>query len=199
MLKQQPFCSQEFHEREVSRCFCIECQVCICQICLATNHQNHKVDRLGKAALEEKDNIMCGAKMIRNKESEICEVIKQCEETISKLESNVATAKRKVSRVAEEIIAENRERKGEASDSLEATIIILIQSMVTKQIIVNRHWQLWDWRWRCVSRLFKNNDKFDNRDYPENTPCLTRQTKGLIENIKMKLHYPYNWIRCYKK
>ena len=139
VLKQQPFCSQEFHEREVSRCFCIECQVCICQICLATNHQNHKVDRLGKAALEEKDNIMCGAKMIRNKESEICEVIKQCEETISKLESNVATAKRKVSRVAEEIIAENRERKGEASDSLEATIIILIQSMVTKQIIVNRH------------------------------------------------------------
>ena len=73
--------------------FCSECQVCICQICIVTNHQNHKADLLGIANLKEKDNIMCGAQLIRNKESELCEVIKQCEKTISKLESNVATAK----------------------------------------------------------------------------------------------------------
>ena len=121
VLKRQPFCSQEFHEREVTRFFCLECQVCICQICIVTDHQNHKVVLLEKAALEEKDNIMCGAKLMRNKESELCEVIKQFEETISKLESNVATAKREVSRVAEEVIAEIREREREAVDSLEAT------------------------------------------------------------------------------
>ena len=73
-------------------------------------YQNHKVVLLDKAALEEKDNIMCGAKLIRNKESELCEVIKQFEETISKLESNVVTAKREVSRVAEEVIAGARAR-----------------------------------------------------------------------------------------
>ena len=121
VLKRQPFCSQEFHEREVTRFFCLECQVCICQICTVTDHQNHKVVLLDKAALEEKDNIMCGAKLMRNKESELCEVIKQFEETISKLESNVATAQREVSRVAEEVIAEIREREREAIDSLEAT------------------------------------------------------------------------------
>ena len=121
VLKRQPFCSQEFHEREVTRFFCLECQVCICQICTVTDHQNHKVVLLDKAALEEKDNIMCGAKLIRNKESELCEVIKQFEETISKLDSNVATAQREVSRVAEEVIAEIREREREAIDSLEAT------------------------------------------------------------------------------
>ena len=121
VLKRQPFCSQEFHEREVTRFFRLECQVCICQICTVTDHQNHKVVLLDKAALEEKDNIMCGAKLIRNKESELCEVIKQFEETISKLDSNVATAQREVSRVAEEVIAEIREREREAIDSLEAT------------------------------------------------------------------------------
>ena len=73
-------------------------------------YQNHKVVLLDKAALEEKDNIMCGAKLIINKESELCEVIKQFEETISKLESNVVTAKREVSRVAEEVIAGARAR-----------------------------------------------------------------------------------------
>ena len=127
MLKRQPFCSQEFHEREVTRCCCIECQVCICQICIVTNNQNHKVDLLGKANLKEKDNIMFGAKLIRNKESELCEVIKQCEKTISKLESNIATAKRGVSRVAEEIITETREPEGEAIDSLEVTRVSILK------------------------------------------------------------------------
>ena len=127
VLKRQPFCSQEFHEREVTRFFCLECQVCICQICTVTDHQNHKVVLLDKAALEEKDNIMCGAKLIRNKESELCEVIKQFEETISKLESNVATAQREVSRVAEEVIAEIREREREAIDSLEATRVSILE------------------------------------------------------------------------
>ena len=46
------------------------------------HYQNYKVVLLDKAALEEKDNIMCGAKLIRKKESELCEVIKQFEETI---------------------------------------------------------------------------------------------------------------------
>ena len=85
------------------------------------HYQNYKVVLLDKAALEEKDNIMCGAKLISNKESELCEVLEQFEETISKLESNVVTAKREVSRVAEEIIAETREREREAIDFLEAT------------------------------------------------------------------------------
>ena len=79
VLKRQPFCSQKFHEREIARFFCLECQVCICQICVVTDHQSHKVVLLDKAALKEKDDVMCGAKLIRNKETELCEVIKQCE------------------------------------------------------------------------------------------------------------------------
>ena len=121
LLKRQPFCSQQFHEREIARFFCFQCQVCICQICIVTDHQNHKVVLLDKAAHEEKCNITSGAKMIKKKESELCEVIKQFEETIYKLESNVATAKRGVSQAAEQMIAEIREREREAIESLETT------------------------------------------------------------------------------
>ena len=127
VLKRQPFRSQEFHEKKVTRFFCLECQVCICQICIVTDHQNHKVVLLEKAALEEKDNIISGAKLIRKKESELCEVIKQFKETISKLESNVVTAKREVSRVAEEVMAEIGEREREAIDSLEATRVSILE------------------------------------------------------------------------
>ena len=121
LLKRQPFCAQQFHEREISRFFCFQCEVCICQVCIVTDHQTHKVVLLDKAAHEEKDNIMSGAKMIKKKETELCEVIKQLEETISKLERNVATAKRGVSQEAEEMIAEIREREREAIESLEST------------------------------------------------------------------------------
>ena len=121
LLRRQPFCSQEFHEREITRFFCSQCQVCICQICIVTDHQNHKVVLLDKAAHEEKDNIISGAKLIKKMESELQEVIKQFEETISKLESNMETAKRNVKQVAEQMIGNIREREREALESLEAT------------------------------------------------------------------------------
>ena len=121
LLKRQPFCSQQFHEREITRFFCFQCQLCICQICIVTDHQNHKVVLLDKAAHEEKANITSGAEMMKKMESELCEVIKQFEETISKLERNVATAKRGVSQAAEQMIAEIREREREAIECLETT------------------------------------------------------------------------------
>ena len=127
LLKRQPFCSQQFHEREITRFFCFQCQLCICQICIVTDHQNHKVVLLDKAAHEEKGNIISGAEMIKKKESELCEVIKQFEETISKLERNVATAKRGVSQAAEGMIAEIREREREAIESLETTRVKRLQ------------------------------------------------------------------------
>ena len=60
---------------------------------------------------------MSGAKLIKNMESELQEVIRQFEETISKLESNMATAKQ----AAEQMIANIREREREALESLEVT------------------------------------------------------------------------------
>ena len=127
-LKRQPaFCSQQYHEEDVARFYCFQCEAFICQICTVTDHQNHKVVLLDKAAQEEKDNIMSGAKMMKKKEGELCGVIKQFEETISELERNVATAKRGVSQAADQTIAEIqveiRKREREAIESLETTCV----------------------------------------------------------------------------
>ena len=123
LLKRRPFCSQKYHEREITKYFCFQCQVCICQLCVIRDHQNHDVVLLDKAAHEEKYNILSGAKMMKKKESNICEVIKQFEETIWKLESNVVTAKRGVSQAAEQMIAEIRERERKTIESLEKTCV----------------------------------------------------------------------------
>ena len=127
LLKRQPFCSEQFHEREVARFFCFQCEAFICQICTAKDHRNHEFDLLDKAAHHEKDNILSGAKMINKKETKLWEVIKRFEETISKLERNVATAKRGVSEAVEEMIAEIREREREAIESLETTRVTRLE------------------------------------------------------------------------
>ena len=121
LLKRQPFCSQEFHEKEITRFFCFSCGACVCQICIVTDHQNHKIVLLDKAARDEKPDIMSGAEMIKEKIRQLGEVIRQFEETASELERNVATAKRGVSQAADQMIAEIRERERETIVSLETT------------------------------------------------------------------------------
>ena len=131
LLKRQPFCSQEFHEKEITRFFCLSCEACVCQICIVTDHQNHKIVLLDKAARDEKPDIMSGAEMIKAKLKELGEVIRQFEETASELEKNVATAKRGVSQAADQMIAEIREREQEAIISLETTRVTRLEKINT--------------------------------------------------------------------
>ena len=131
LLKRQPFCSQEFHERKITRFFCFSCEACVCQICIVTDHQNHKIVLLDKAARDEKPGIMSGAEMIKEKIRQLGEVIRQFEETASELERNVATAKRGVSHAADQMIAEIREREGEAIISFETTRVTRLEKINT--------------------------------------------------------------------
>ena len=119
LLKRQPFCSEQFHEQKITRFFCFSCQACVCQICIVTDHRNHEIVLLDKAAHEEKFNIMSGAEMINERATEFSDLIRQFEETASKLEDNVATAKREVSQTAGQMIEEIRQHEREAIISLE--------------------------------------------------------------------------------
>ena len=127
LLKRQPFCSEQFHEKEITRFFCFSCQACVCQICIVTDHRNHEIVLLDKAAHDEKRNIMTAAEMINERVSELSKVIREFEETTSKLESKVATAKREVSQAAEEMIAKIRERERETIISLETTRVTRLE------------------------------------------------------------------------
>ena len=127
LLKRQPFCSEQFHEKEITRFFCFSCQACVCQICTVTDHRNHEIVLLDKAAHDEKPNIMSGAEMINERVKELVEVIRQFEETSSKLENNVTTAKREVSEAAGQMIEVIREREREAIISLETTRVTRLE------------------------------------------------------------------------
>ena len=121
LLKRQPFCSKKYHEREITRFFCLQCQSCVCHLCIVTDHQNHKVNLLDEAADNEKENIMADAALSREREKDLTDVIRKFEETASKLENNAEIATRGVTQAAEQMIAEIREREREAISSIETT------------------------------------------------------------------------------
>ena len=121
LLRRQPFCSQQFHEKEIMRFFCIPCQSCVCHICIATDHRNHEVVVLDKAAHDESQNIIAGAESIKDKIKELNANIRQLEETTSVMESNVMKAKRKVMEAAEQMITQIRARERELITSIETT------------------------------------------------------------------------------
>ena len=122
LLKRQPFCSKKYHEREITRFFCLQCQACVCHLCIVTDHQNHKVNLLDEAADNEKGNIMADAALSREREKAFSDMIRQFEETASKLE-NAEIAKSGVTEATEQMIAEIREREREAITSIETTLV----------------------------------------------------------------------------
>ena len=125
LLKRQSFCSQQYHEREVTRFFCIDCQTCVCQVCVVTDHKNHAVDPLDKAADAEKADVMAFAELMKLK-SKVCSdvLLDEFEQAAVDLETNSIVAKRKVFETAEQMITKIRERQREAITTIENTRVL---------------------------------------------------------------------------
>ena len=108
LLKRQPFCSKQY-------------QSCVCHACIVTDHRDHEVILLDKAADNGKGNIIAEAEATRENEKALKDVIEKFEETNSKLETNVTIAKRGISQSAETMITKIRECEREAINSVETT------------------------------------------------------------------------------
>ena len=121
LMRRQSFCSQQYHEREVTRFFCLKCQICVCQICIATDHKAHDVEPLEKVADGEKVNILTRTEVLKTKTKVFGDTIREYEQTVLELETNLTNAKREVSKAAEQMIAKIREDERRIITALENT------------------------------------------------------------------------------
>ena len=92
LLKRHSFCSLQYHQREVTRFFCLECQTCVCRVCIVTDHKNHNVDPLEKAADAEKANIMAEVELMKEKRKIYTSLMCEVEKANSKLKGKIVTA-----------------------------------------------------------------------------------------------------------
>ena len=136
LLKRKAFCTEKYHEKEVTRFYCRVCHTCICQICFNMNHKTHEIELLETAADEERAKILAGVESMTQKHQTCRDIIRQFEETAANLEANIAIAKRQVSQSAEQMIASIHEREREAITTLENTYLSRTQKLdaVKKQV-----------------------------------------------------------------
>ena len=121
LLKRKAFCTEKYHEKEVTRFYCHFCQTCICQICFNMNHKTHEIELLKTASDEERANILARVESMKQKHQSCRNIIRHFEETAANLEANITIAKRQVSQSAEQMIAVIHEREHEEITSLEKT------------------------------------------------------------------------------
>ncbi|CAH3112238.1 unnamed protein product [Pocillopora meandrina] len=129
LLKRQSFCSEKYHEKEVTKFFCVGCQSCVCQVCINTDHKSHDVVPLEKAADDEKANITARAELVKEKKEVCREVIREFEKTEHELETNISTAKRRVSQATEQMMGKLRQLEREAITTLEKSRVSRIAKL----------------------------------------------------------------------
>ena len=193
LLKRQPFCTKKYHEREITRFYCLQCQCCVCHLCIVTDHQSHKVQLLDEAADNEKGNIMADAAESRTREKDLKETLQQFQNTANSLQENARIAKRGVSQVAEKMIAEIRERERKAIESIETTCVTRLQKINSTR--------------QAIESLMKQNNKVadfaenliqksSSWDVMQNKPSLKQRFEEL-RGIQAAQHHQTSFIKFY--
>ena len=193
LLKRQPFCTKKYHEREITRFYCLQCQCCVCHLCIVTDHQSHKVQLLDEAADNEKENIMADAAESRTREKDLKETLQQFQNTANSLQENARIAKRGVSQVAEKMIAEIRERERKAIESIETTCVTRLQKINSTR--------------QAIESLMKQNNKVadfaenliqksSSWDVMQNKPNLKQRFEEL-RGIQAAQHHQTSFIKFY--
>ena len=136
LLKRQSFCSEKYHEKEVTKFFCVGCQSCVCQVCINTDHKSHDVVPLEKAADDEKANITARAELVKEKKEVCRDVIREFEKTEHELETNISTAKRRVSQATEQMMEKLRQLEREAITTLEKSRVSRIAKLHSEKASV---------------------------------------------------------------
>ena len=178
LLKRQSFCSVKYHEKEVTKFFCVGCQSCVCQVCIATDHKSHDVVPLEKAADDEKANIIARAELVKEKKEVCRDVIREFENTEHELETNITTAKRQVSQATEQMMGKLRQLEREAITALEKTRVSRIEKLHSgKASVVSFEKQL------DQAFEFSNNlvERSSSSDIMQNKKNVEERIKDLIE------------------
>ena len=178
LLKRQSFCSENYHKKDVIRFFCVDCQRCVCQVCIATDHKSHDVVPLEKAADDEKANIIARAELVKEKKEVCRDVIREFENTEHELETNITTAKRQVSQATEQMMGKLRQLEREAITALEKTRVSRIEKLHSgKASVVSFEKQL------DQAFEFSNNlvERSSSSDIMQNKKNVEERIKDLIE------------------
>ena len=184
LLKRQSFCSEKYHEKEVTKFFCVGCQSCVCQVCINTDHKSHDVVPLEKAADDEKANITARAELVKEKKEVCRDVIREFEEKEQELETDISTAKRQVFQATEQMMGKLRQLEREAITALEKSRLLRVEKLHSgKASVVSLEKQL-DQAFAFSNNLVERNS---SSDIMQNKRNVEERIEDLIKTTMLAL------------
>ena len=119
ILKRPAFCQQKHHEKEELKFFCADCEVAICNSCVATVHDGHAKVVLDAAANERKLKLNAAIEYQKQQAQGKISKIAKIDESCLKIQEQAASVKRNVQEFADSIFAAIEAKKMEIFEDVE--------------------------------------------------------------------------------
>ena len=192
VLKRPAFCQQKHHEKEELKFFCKNCDVAICNLCVATIHDGHAKIVLEEAASERKIQVKSvietRKKTIEHKKNEIADLERQC----NRIEARGNAVKRDIHKSAEDMIAVIETKKKEMLNKADKQIKESLGCVRTQQREVQRQVKLLETAVektetllkRCTNAEITQLDKSLNTVLPEEVSYVGKQAAADPEGLR---------------
>ena len=195
VLKRPAFCQQKHHEKEELKFFCKNCDVAICNLCVATIHDGHAKIVLEEAASERKIQVKSvietQKKSIEQKKNVIADLERQC----NHIEARGNAVKRDIHTFAENMIAVIETKKKEMFNKADKQIKESLGCVRTQQREVQRQVKLLEIAVektktllkRCTNAEITQLDKSLNTVLPEEVSDIGKQAATDLEGLRQFL------------
>ena len=191
VLKRPVFCQQKHHEKEELKFFCKNCDVAICNLCVATIHDGHAKIVLEEAASERKIQVKSAIetqkKNIEHKKNVIAHLERQC----NQIEARGNAVKRDIHKFAENLIAVIEIKKKEMLNKADRQIKASLECVRTQQCEVKRRVKLLETAVekaetilkRCTNAEITQIDKSLSTVLPEEVSDVGKQAASDLEGL----------------
>jgi len=122
VLKRPAFCQQKHHEKEELKFFCKDCEVAICNSCVAILHEDHAKIHLEEAASERKLQVQSAIELQKLKAQQKRNKIVKLGQNCIHIERRASTVKRNVNRFFEKLMAVIKAKKKELLNKVEIQV-----------------------------------------------------------------------------
>ena len=192
VLKRPAFCQQKHHEKEELKFFCNNCDVAICNLCVATIHDGHAKIVLEEAASERKIQVKfvieTRKKSIEHKKNEIADLERQC----NRIEVRGNAVKQDILEFAEDMIEIIGTKTEEMLNKAEKLIKESLECVRTQQREVQRQVKLLETAVektetllkRCTNAEITQLDKSLNTVLPEEVSGVGKQAAADPEGLR---------------
>ena len=192
VLKRPVFCQQKHHEKEELKFFCKNCDVAICNLCVATIHDGHAKIVLEEAASERKIQVKSvietQKKNIEHKKNVIAHLERQC----NQIEARGNAVKRDIHNFAQNLVAVIETKKKEMLNKADKQIKESLGCVRTQQREVQRQVKLLETAVEKAESLLKRYtnaeitqlDKSLNTVLPEEVSHVGKQAAADPEGLR---------------